>query len=216
MNAAASPVAARRRSALTGKMVMSLLGVVPLGVYVVLHLWTNMHSVLGEEAFDAALKASREKPAFLFLEIVGLGLPILIHTLIGLGIIVKMRPNNVRYGYFRNLRYLLQRLSALGVLLFLGAHVVKARIMPATQGTHETWRGMHEALSEPVTFTVYALGLLGVSYHLANGLWGSALTFGLTVGPRAQTRMQWIALFTFFLLMAMSTIAVWGFQPFQP
>jgi len=213
---AASSVTGRRRSAVTGKLVMSLLGVVPLGVYVVLHLWTNMHSALGPEAFDAALVESRNKPAFLFLEIVGLGLPILMHTAIGLGIIVKMRANNVRYGYFRNLRYLLQRLSALGVLLFLGAHVVKARILPATQGTHETWQGMHEALSEPITFTVYALGLLGVSYHLANGLWGASLTMGLAVGPRAQTRMQTFALLSFVVLMAMSTIAVWGFQPFQP
>jgi succinate dehydrogenase / fumarate reductase cytochrome b subunit len=213
---AASQVATRRRSALTGKMVMSLLGIVPLGAYVVLHLWTNMHSALGPEAFDAALLESRNKPAFLFLEIVGLGLPILVHTAIGLGIIVKMRPNNLRYGYFRNLRYLLQRLSALGVLLFLGAHVVKARILPATEGKVETWQGMHEALSEPVTFTVYALGLLGVSYHLANGLWGTAMTMGLTIGPRAQTRMQGVALVTFFLLMGMSTIAVWGFRPFQP
>jgi succinate dehydrogenase / fumarate reductase cytochrome b subunit len=200
---------------LTGKLVMSMLGIVPLGAYVFAHLWTNLYSLAGAEAFDQALKASRASPAFLFLEIVGLGVPIVVHAWIGLKIIFKMRPNNAGYRSLRNLKYLLQRLSAIGVLLFLGAHVIKARIMPAMAGTVESWNGMHEALSEPVTFSVYALGMLGVSFHLGNGLWGSALTLGLTVSQRGQKAMEWISAFAFVLLLCMSGLAIYGFRPFQ-
>jgi succinate dehydrogenase / fumarate reductase cytochrome b subunit len=194
---------------------MSILGVVPLGAYVFAHLWTNLYSLAGAEAFDQALKESRASPAFLFLEIFGLGLPILIHTFIGLKIIFKMRPNNLGYRSLRNLKYFLQRVAGLGVLAFLAAHVIKARIMPAMQGGVETWHGMHEALSEPITFTVYALGMLGISFHLGNGLWGSALTLGMTVSPRGQKWMEWFSAFAFVLLLCMSTLAIYGFRPFQ-
>ncbi len=199
----------------TGKQLMSLLGVVPLGAYVVAHLWTNLHSLGGAEEFDAALTASRHHPAFLLLEIFGLGLPIAIHAGIGLKLILKMNPNNLKYRGLRNLKYFLQRVAGLGVLLFLGAHVLKARILPAAAGTVETWQGMHEALSEVPTFAVYALGMLGISFHLANGLWGSAMTFGLTVSPRAQTRMEWVSGGVFVALLCMSGFAIYGFRPFQ-
>jgi succinate dehydrogenase / fumarate reductase cytochrome b subunit len=208
-------MAATGRRALNEKQIMSILGVAPLGVYVVAHLWTNLYSLGGAEAFDAATRASRQHPAFLSLEIFGLGVPILVHVWYGLKIVVRARPNNGAYRSLRNLKYLLQRLSGLGVLLFLGAHVVKARIMPATEGRIESWQGMHEALSEMPTMVVYALGMLGISYHLANGIWGSALTLGLTVTPRAQSRMQWLSAAFFVLLLVMSGLAVYGFHPFQ-
>src|SRR2546426_359901 len=98
-----------------------------------MHLWTNLyslngpHSIEGIKGYDEAVRASRGNPAIVVLEIFGLGLPILIHAFIGLKLLVKMRPNNMRYNRFRNLKYLLQRISALGLLLFLGAHVIKAR-----------------------------------------------------------------------------------------
>src|SRR5579871_2686596 len=213
----AAPVVTRRPVGVTGKQVMSLLGVVPIGAYVVCHLWTNMYSIAGADAFNARLESTRGGPFFIFLEVFGLGVPILIHAVQGLRIVFKMRPNNVRWPTMRNLKYFLQRLSGVGILLFFAAHVIKARIMPAMSDTppfHETWAGMHEALSEPLTFTVYALGLLGVSYHLANGLWGSALTFGLTVTPRGQKRMEIVSALALVVLLGMSTVAIVGFQPF--
>ena len=114
-----------------------------------------------------------------------------------------------------NLKYLLQRVSGLGILLFLGAHVLKARILPATEGHIESWSGMHEALSEPLTFAVYALGLLGVSYHLANGLWTASMTWGLSVSPKAQKRAGVFSIAFFLLLLGMSGAALYGFQPFM-
>lgn len=210
-----STLTASRVRGLSEKQVLSLLGVFPLSVYVIAHLWTNLYSLAGPEAFDARLVESRQSPTFLFLEVFGLGLPILAHAWLGLRAIFKMRPNNGTYHRLSNLRYLLQRISALGVLAFLGAHVIKARILPGVAGTHENWAGMHEALSEPVTFGVYALGLTGVAYHLANGLWGAGMTWGLTVSPRAQSRMQTFAIVFFLVLMAMSAGALYGFAPFM-
>ena len=219
MSSASSSAVAVRRFPLTSKQVMSILGIAPLGVYVVCHLWTNMYSLNGASGIDGAMgyddavRASRANPAMLFLELFGLGVPILIHALIGLKIIARARPNNMRYMTFRNLKYALQRLTGIGVLLFLGAHVIKARIMPAMEGHSETWAGMHAALSEVPTLTVYVLGMLGISYHLANGVWSSAITLGVVTTPRAMRRMEWVSVFVLLALLTMSFLAIWGFQP---
>jgi succinate dehydrogenase / fumarate reductase, cytochrome b subunit len=210
-------VASRASRGLTQKQWFSLFGVVPLSVYVVLHLWTNLYALAGAEAFDTRLVETRQSPTFLFLEVVGLGFPIVFHAWIGLKAVFQMRPNNASYHRLTNWKYLLQRISAVGILLFLAAHVLKARILPATATPdgHETWAGMHAALSEPLTFTVYALGLLGVAYHLANGLWLASLTWGIAVSPRAQRKMEWVTITFFVLLLAMSALALYGFRPFM-
>src|SRR5438128_643412 len=121
---------ARHTIGLTRKQVLSLFGIAPLGIYVVLHLWTNLTSLRGAKPFDLAVTESRNHPAFLFLEIFGLGIPLLAHTVLGLRELARMRPNNVKYPFFGNLEYVLQRIAAVGVLLFIGAHVYKARLFP--------------------------------------------------------------------------------------
>jgi succinate dehydrogenase / fumarate reductase cytochrome b subunit len=219
MSTASTTVAAAASAParISRKLVLTFLGIVPLGVYVVLHLWTNMQSLAGPQAFDAALVASRNHPAFLFLEVFGLGLPIVVHAGIGIAETLRSRPNNPAYNYFGNLEYVLQRVTAIGLLLFIGAHVYLARISPAMNSPvgHETWAGMHEALSEWDTFIVYTLGTLGVSYHLANGVRTASIRLGLAVSERAQRRMQYVGMALLVILVGMSGAAIYGFKPFM-
>ena len=196
------------------KQLLSILGLVPLGVYVFLHLWTNLESLNGELAFNTAVLRSRNHPAFILLEIFGLGLPLLVHTVLGLMEIGRARPNNVVYSTFDNLKFVLQRASAIGLLLFIGAHVYKARIAPdLVVNGHESWQGMHNGLSEPITLTVYVLGMLAVSYHLANGMQTASMRLGVVMTPAGQRRMQWVSGTLFVILLAMSGAAIYGFQP---
>jgi succinate dehydrogenase / fumarate reductase cytochrome b subunit len=216
--ASTSSVAARVVH-VTRKQVLTLFGIVPLGVYVFLHLGTNLYSLAGPEKFNAAVDRSRQNPAFLFLEVFGLGIPLLAHTVIGFMEIRRGRPNNLRYGFLDNLRYLLQRVSAVGLALFIGAHVWRARIAPDPQFTvngHESFAGMHEALGEPITLTVYVLGMLGIAYHLANGLQTAATRTGLVVSEAGRRRMTWVAAFVMVLLLAMSGLSIAGFLLDKP
>lgn len=219
--AVAAPHAPHRALPMSRKVILAFFGVVPLGVYVVLHLWTNLTALDGAEAFDAALQKSRSHPAFLVLEIFGLGIPLMVHTVLGLREIVRGRQNLLTYTFFDNLKFFFQRLSAVGLALFIGAHLWRARILPSyvecknPPVCSETWMGMHYALSEWPTFIVYALGLLGVSYHLANGLQTASMRLGLVVSRPAQARVQWISWAALAILLAMSAATMYGFQPFQ-
>src|SRR5437763_7272078 len=84
---------------------------------------------------------------------------------------------------FSNVRYLVQRLSAVGLLLFLGAHLYLAWFQPRfIEGRPEPFaeiaREMHFHLP---TLLVYILGVLCIAYHLANGIWSFCMGCGLTV-----------------------------------
>lgn len=97
------------------------------------------------------------------------------------------RPNNLQYTTFSNLKYLLQRLAALGVLLFLGAHLWLAMIRPRfVRGHSEAFADIaHEMRTHTPTLVVYLLGTLGVAYHLANGLGSFAMGWGVVSSRRA-------------------------------
>lgn len=196
---------------------MSFLGIVPLGVYVVLHVWTNLSSLGGPVAFQEALHQSRRHPAFILLEIL-LGVAILIHFIVGLRLILRWRPNSIRVPTFSNLQFTLQRLSGLGLALFLVAHVINARLIPAFDGRGmESFCGMrHVFYHDKLTLPVYLLGLLGISFHLANGFWTFCLTWGLTRTVKAQRLMRFFSAGLFLALLTLSGVAVYGFmQPWH-
>lgn len=192
------------------KKFFSLVGVLPLGFFVVLHFFTNNYSNFGPEVYDAKLAASRDWPFYNVLVIVGIYLPLFFHAIYGLFLAGKTAKawNNTAWPYFNNLKYSLQRLSGVGLLLFLPAHLVKSKILPAWEGTPADFALMNEGMSDPVTLAVYCLGVLGVSFHLANGLWSWTVTWGICVSERSQKLMQTISfvLFVAFVLLGMNAI----------
>lgn len=189
----------------------SLLAVAPLGVWTALHLWDNLAVFGGADAWQSAVTGYRNPAALGVTSFVVLA-PLLIHTAWGIARLRTSRPNNTRYGYYANLKYALQRLSAVGVLLFLGAHIWLAFLKPrALMGRAETFADLsHEMRHHGPTLVVYVLGTLGVAYHLANGLHGVAMGWGV-VGSRASLRrLEAVVIAIFLGLLAMSWGAIYG------
>ena len=69
-------------------------------------------------------------------------------------------------------------------------------------------RRMHDFMMNPLVFVVYIIGTLSCLYHLTNGIFTFCITWGITVGPRAQTMVNraCVALFLAFSVMAMVTL----------
>ncbi len=187
----------------------SLLAVLPLGVWTVLHLWHNLAAFRGGEAWSDAVTTYPHPIAQIFTWVIVL-LPLVIHSVWGFSRILVARPNNVSYPYYANLKYALQRLSAVGVALFLGAHLWLAMIQPRLlEGHAESFADIaHEMHFHTPTLIVYLLGTLGTAYHLANGLDSFAMGWGVVASQRALKRLEWvvIALFLVFLAMAWGAI----------
>ena len=102
----------------------------------------------------------------------------------------------------------LQRLSAIGVMFFLGAHIWLAMLDPRIN-THrpEAFAHIaHEMHHHLPTLVVYLLGTLGVAFHLANGLYSFSMGWGLVVSRRALKRLDVGVIMLFLVLLGMS----WG------
>src|SRR5690606_39228958 len=87
----------------------SLLGVVPIGIFVVQHLIVNHFAVYGEDSFNNAAIFRAYVPFVLFLEIIVIYFPILFHAVLGVYIVFVARNNTKRYCFFRTWMFLVQR-----------------------------------------------------------------------------------------------------------
>lgn len=195
------------------KRAMSFLGLFPLGMYVVCHLWTNLHSLSGSYSFNSVLAETRKHPLFFILELL-LFFSILFHTVAGFMLMKKYRPVTSKTPFLGNATFALQRLSGIGLLLFLGAHITKTRILPLVKGLSTVgFEEFHEAFSSPIPLTliVYFLGILAVSFHLANGLYSFCITWGITTTPKSQKRLRWVSITCFAILLLLFCIAIYGF-----
>lgn len=218
----------------------SLTGVVPIGVFVLFHLTTNASIVWGRvtgggaygghggvTTFQHEVNFIHSLPALILIEVFGLWLPLLFHSVLGIIYAVSGRSNVARYGYQDNWRYTLQRVSGYIGFLFIFYHVATLRwgwtfLVPGgTRWTAEyaastmaaALRGGTEGITA-MGYIVSAFYLIGVSllvFHLANGLWTAAITWGLTISEQAQRRWGQVCTVIGVLLMVAAWSAVFGF-----
>ncbi len=190
----------------------SLVGIVPLGAFVVFHFWFHAYSHGGAAVYDQNLAELNTWPVKTAVAWLTVYLPLIYHSIYGLFITREAGPNFLAYGYFRNWMYTLQRASGIGLLLFIPAHLVKARF-PHVFFPGETMSYAHEVhgLANPLTIAVYLAGILGASFHLANGLFTFGITWGWWTGPAAQRRASFFAVFLFAVFTAMGLWAMIGF-----
>jgi succinate dehydrogenase / fumarate reductase cytochrome b subunit len=189
----------------------TIIAVVPLGVWTVGHLWNNLYGFYGAEAWEPRVTTYSSPIAQTLTMIVVLA-PLLFHAIWGLRRIAIGRPNNITQRNYPNLKFLLQRVSALGVLLFIGAHLWLAWMRPRfVEGHAERFDDIaHEMHHHMPTLVVYILGTLGVSFHLANGLETALMKFGMRWPSRAGDRLELTFLLLFLALLAMSWGAIYA------
>ncbi|APS00802.1 succinate dehydrogenase [Pajaroellobacter abortibovis] len=200
-----------QRSTFLRARLASFLAFAPLTIWTFLHVWNNLAAYRGAEAWQTSVTTYPHPFAHLFTLMVVL-LPLVLHTIWGISRLSNSRPNNTRYTFYANFKYLLQRISAIGVLLFIGAHVWLAMLQPRlTLGHPEYFTDIaREMRYHFPTLIVYLLGTLGVAYHVGNGLSSFAMGWGFVLSRQALRRLEWVSILSFFLLLAMSWGAIYA------
>ncbi len=178
----------------------SLLGVVPIGIFVVQHLIVNHFVVYGEESFNKAAGFMSSLPFVLVLEIVVIYLPILFHAILGVYIVLATRNNTRKYGYFRNWMFLLQRISGIITLIFIAWHVWQTRVQVALGNAEVNYQLMEGILTQPFYFWFYIISILAVVFHLANGLWSFCVSWGIAQSPRSQQIITYATVIVFLVV----------------
>ncbi len=190
----------------------SLTGLV-FGGYLVIHLLVNATVAQGGNVYQLQVDKLESLPFLRAVEWITIYIPILFHTFYGVWIVLTGQPNAISYPYGKNWLYLLQRISAGVIVLFLIFHVLSLRFQlfgPSLafnpqNATYTTWQHMNAYGF--VKYFVYPVGIFASCYHLANGLWTAAITWGLTLSADAQRRFGWICLALFLLLLFLGLLA---------
>ncbi len=179
----------------------SLLGIVPIGFFLLEHVITISSVMGGGHAFDAAVAKLAAIPhdILIAMEIVFIALPILFHGIYGLYIARQAKLNPGRYGYMRNKQFTLQRISAYYLFIFLILHVGYLRFM-VKGSTGISFAQMSEHLGNPIIMLLYVIGLVFAIFHFTNGLFTFSITWGIAKGPRVQSVINKIAWILFVVL----------------
>ena len=174
-----------------------LSGIVPLGAFLLEHLYTNSkaaHPVHGQEHFNEAVADLQAIPYILFVEITFIFIPLLYHALYGLYITKEMRANNLAYPYARNWFYTIQRVTGIILFFFILFHVLNFRfgLLPGLNEVSVAHRPdlayqiVAREFQIPWILAVYVVGIVSTIWHFANGIWLFLVDWGLVIGPRAQ------------------------------
>jgi succinate dehydrogenase / fumarate reductase, cytochrome b subunit len=182
----------------------SLLGVIPIGIFVIQHLVVNHYATVGVESFNKAANFMGNLPFRYVLETVIIYLPILFHAIYGLYIAFTAKNNSSQYGFFRNRMFMLQRVSGVITLIFITWHVWETRVAAAF-GNEVNFQMMQDILSSPFMFAFYVVGIISAIFHFANGLWSFLVSWGITVSPRSQVITTYV---TIVIFLALSYVGV--------
>lgn len=192
----------------------SLLGLLPVGAFLVFHLWENSQSRFGAAHYNEQVVAAIQGMNYLpLIELFAIALPLLFHAGYGLVIINSGRAEPLTYPYLRGRLYWAQRWSGVGLILFLLLHVGLTRIAGMLDPViaADVFGHMRALLSSPVVFGIYLVGLWFAVLHLANGLATAAIVWGLTTSTAAQRRFGWFCVAFGLALGAMGTHGLFGF-----
>lgn len=165
----------------------SLSGIFPIGAFLLEHMFSNALIVKGAAAYDAQIAFLSGLPYVLFLEVFFIYIPILYHAFYGFYVMFTGKNNLAWYPYPGNILYSMQRWTGILALIYIGYHAYHTRFVNLLYGTEVSYARMAEIMtSSPFMLWFYILGLAAVMFHFANGIWGFLISWGITVGPKAQ------------------------------
>ena len=170
----------------------SLMGLVPIGVFLAFHLGINALRTVGPLQYQLSIDLINNLPFLFGIEVAFIYTPLLFHSLMGFYIYFSGKRNVVHYGYPRNWLYTLQRISGVIVFAFLIYHL-------GTTVAPKLFYGKHQFLAAPFLMDImnaefqtwsgriiYMIGITSATFHFANGLWGFCVSWGIIIGRNAQ------------------------------
>lgn len=184
----------------------SLTGIVPLGLYMCVHLTTNASLLNGPETFQRAVFLIHSPGKLLpIIEWGAIFLPLVFHAGLGIWIARTGRTNSSQYQFTANKRYSWQRWTGFVGLVYLFLHIMHLHGGMHAEGWMSAMDKIGFAQFRPynagsslvyamnlgfgiVWPAIYLVGVLSLVYHFINGLWTAGITWGLWITPKAQER----------------------------
>lgn len=173
-----------------------LTGVVPLGVFFFVHMYTNSAAMNGAKSFNKHVQDIHDMPYLIFIEIFGIFVPLLFHSIYGVLISAEARANAINYSYGRNWFYIFQRVTGIFLFFFLLFHILNLRfgLIPGLASFGDPVAGnggrafdiVAAEFKNVAILIFYIFGVIATAWHLAYGFWLFAVDWGIVIGEKAQ------------------------------
>jgi succinate dehydrogenase / fumarate reductase, cytochrome b subunit len=187
-------MAARFSNTFLLRKLHQLTGVVPLGAFFLVHMYTNSSAMNGPKVFNEHVQDIHDMPYLLFIEIGGIFLPLLFHSIYGVIISGEARVNPLNYGYARNWFYVIQRVTGIFLFFFILFHILNLRfglipglnLTPVAGNADQAFSIVAGEFRITGILILYILGITATAWHLAYGLFLFAVDWGIVIGQKAQ------------------------------
>ncbi|HRX86138.1 MAG TPA: succinate dehydrogenase cytochrome b558 subunit [Phycisphaerae bacterium] len=202
----------------------SLSGLVPVGVFLLWHLIVNATVLAGGDKFQFMVDQIHQlqKAGLLFVvEMAFIFLPLAFHAVYGVVIALSADMNAREYRYGPNIRYTLQRWTGIIAFAFIMFHVWQMHWLGEPFGgsmfkPHDAPASTAAAIQASWWFiTFYIVGVTASVYHLSNGIWTALITWGITIGQRAQRISGYFCTAFGVALLLVGMGALWGFTTYH-
>jgi succinate dehydrogenase/fumarate reductase cytochrome b subunit (b558 family) len=175
----------------------SLSGVVPLGAFLLLHVWVTSALVGSRAIYDRQIGVVHGGAFMGVLEVVLVLAPLAYHA--GYGVVRALGPRDPSHAYANDLMRVLQRVSGVVVLVFVAAHLWEFRVQTWTSGlpvasysTKLVSDLSTTAWGVPWIAVGYLVGIAATLFHLVNGLSSFCATWGFVEGASAARRARMV------------------------
>jgi succinate dehydrogenase / fumarate reductase, cytochrome b subunit len=189
------------------RRIHSLMGVIPVGLFLIEHFFTNSEATRGVKAFNDAVAVIQGLPFLPVIEFLFIFLPILYHGVYGMYIAFTSGYNSGAYGWFRNWMFVLQRITGVITFIFIVYHLWTTRF----SGQAPSFDMVANLVSHPFTFWFMIIGIISASFHFLNGLWSFLVHWGITIGPRAQKVSAYVMAVLFLIMSYVGVAALVAF-----
>lgn len=189
----------------------SLLGIIPIGAFLIVHLMINHQATQGAEAFNKAAGFMESLPFLLVAELILIYIPILYHGLYGIHIAFTAKENIGHYSLFRNWMFALQRLTGIIAFVFIFVHLWQTHLQKLFFGKEISYDMMHQTLQNPIWVIVYIICVIAVIFHFSNGIWSFLVTWGFLQSKKSQRIFTWVSLIIFLILSYIGVTAILAF-----
>ncbi|MCK4873935.1 MAG: hypothetical protein KAS72_14535 [Phycisphaerales bacterium] len=215
------------------RRVHSLLGIVPIGLFLVNHMLANSTAFLGASHFNHHIGLIHDLPWLLWIEVLFIFLPLAFHGILGVVIALEARYNQNRYPYMDNWRYTLQRVTAYITIAFIAVHMLHYRFahwfgIAANYGdAHHAAGGFYGFTIEGfqsgllglptwVWIVIYAIGLAAAVYHFCNGIVTFCITWGIVIGDESRKRLSLAAGALGVLMLVWGVVSIYALATVDP
>ena len=169
-------------------------GIVPLGMFFFVHMWTNSAALIGPKVFNDHVQDIHNFPYLIFIEIFGIFVPLVFHSVYGILISAEAKPNVLSYGYGRNWFYVFQRATGIFLFFFILFHILNFRfglipglnMIPVAGNSDMAYSIVSGEFKITWVMVIYIFGITATAWHLAYGFFLFAVDWGLVIGEKAQ------------------------------